>query len=278
MPSKEDILGSISAMATRMGRPPSLSEFLALSGISEYSVSQCFPSWNDAVKTAGLKPNTSNVRLDDTELLKSWGETVRKNRAIPSRRAYQREARYDLRTIERRFGSWSSIPETFRKFAERKPEWADVIALLPDSVPKKKCPRAGDCAPTTLPFPAQHAPFKDRVTYGSPIDFRGLRHEPTNEQGVLLLFGMLAKELGYIIENVQKGFPDCEALRQIAPGRWQRVRIEFEFESRNFRDHGHPVDGCDVIVCWHHNWEECPPQIEVVELSSVIRSLADSAG
>src|SRR5256714_5122119 len=90
--------------------------------------------------------------------------------------------------------------------------------------------------------------YKDRAIYGNPIDFRGLRHEPVNEQGVVLLFGMLAKELGYLIESVQNGFPDCEAKRRVGAGRWQRVRIEFEFESRNFRDHGHPPDGCEIIV------------------------------
>jgi hypothetical protein len=42
------------------------------------------------------------------------------------------------------------------------------------------------------------------------------RHEPVNEQGVVLLFGMLAKDLGNMIEAVQKGFPDREAKRQIA--------------------------------------------------------------
>src|SRR5207245_5743405 len=100
--------------------------------------------------------------------------------------------------------------------------------------------------------------------------FRGLRHEPVNEQGVVLLFGMLAKELGYVVEAVQTGFPDCEAMRKITPERWQRVHIEFEFESRNFRDHGHPPTGCDVIVCWRHNWDDCPEGIiEVVELSSI---------
>jgi hypothetical protein len=97
-----------------------------------------------------------------------------------------------------------------------------------------------------------------------------------NEQGVVLLFGMLAKDLGYMIEAAQKGFPDCEAMRQVAPERWQRVHIEFEFESRNFRDHGHPASGCDAIVCWRHNWDECPENIEVVELSSVIESLANA--
>jgi hypothetical protein len=57
---------------------------------------------------------------------------------------------------------------------------------------------------------------------------------------------------------------------------WQRVNIEFEFESRNFRDHGHPSTGCDVIVCWHHNWPDCPTHIEVLELSSFIKSLRRS--
>jgi hypothetical protein len=28
---------------------------------------------------------------------------------------------------------------------------------------------------------------------------------------------MLAKDLGYVVEAVQSGFPDCEAKRQIAP-------------------------------------------------------------
>jgi len=61
----------------------------------------------------------------------------------------------------------------------------------------------------------EYAPLAKRPAYGNPIDFRGLRHEPVNEQGVVLLFGMLAKELGYLIESVQNGFPDCEAKRRV---------------------------------------------------------------
>jgi len=66
------------------------------------------------------------------------------------------------------------------------------------------------------------------------------------------------------VECLQSAFPDCEAVREIQPGRWQRVRIEFEYESRNFLTHRHPAGECDVIVCWRHNWAECP--LEVVEL------------
>ncbi len=276
MSDKQHILDSIAAIARGLGRAPSRSEFVTLTGITDYHVLQCFPSWNDAVRAAGLQPYTLNVRLEDGTLLEDWGETVRRRRAIPPRHAYRREGKYDTRTIERRLGPWSTLPEVFRNFAEGKPEWSDVVALLPAPLPKDERRRPSeDSSSSILPNKVKQVPLKDRATYGNPTRFRGLRHEPVNEQGVVLLFGMLAKELGYLVEAVQTGFPDCEAMRQITPERWQRVRIEFEFESRNFRDHGHPSTGCDVIVCWRHNWDECPEGIEVVELSRVIKSLAE---
>lgn len=114
---------------------------------------------------------------------------------------------------------------------------------------------------------------QDGPMYGNPIDFRGLRHEPVNEIGVVFLFGMVAGELGFLVEAVQAGFPDCEAKRKVGTDKWKRVRIEFEYESRNFRGHRHPPDGCDVIVCWRHNWPECPRNLDVVELRTVIGTL-----
>jgi hypothetical protein len=205
--------------------------------------------------------------------LRDWGETVRRKRALPSRRGYLLDGKYDPRTLEKRFGGWSSVPQAFRHFAEGKREWADVVTLLP--VPKRREKRAAN-ENSLAPNKGQHSQLQDRPTYGNPIDFRGLRHEPVNEQGVVFLFGMLAKELGYMVEAIQGRFPDCEAKRRIGPERWQRVHIEFEFESRNFRNHGHPASSCDVIVCWRHNWDECPEDIKVVELSSVIKSLANA--
>jgi len=151
------------------------------------------------------------------------------------------------------------------------------VALLPTTLPEKERRQRKEDASISIGWSrATHTSLKDRCAYANPIDFPGLRHEPVNEQGVVLLFGMLAKDLGYMIEAVQKGFPDCEAKRQIGPERWQRVRIEFEFESRNFRDHGHPTTGCDIIVCWRHNWPECPQSIEILELSGIIKSLGEA--
>jgi hypothetical protein len=284
MVEKRRILTSIRKIAKRLGRTPTQWEFLSGGRGTDYSVSRFFPKWNDAVRAAGLQPYTRNARVEDRELLKDWGKAVRKRRGIPAYRAYGREGKYDPSTIERRFGRWSSLPKAFRNFAKGRPEWADVVALLPTHARRgrpRKVRRRRTNYNSTSPVPRCKrwcAALKDRPTYGDPIPFPWLRHEPLNEQGVVLLFGMLAKDLGYMVESVQKGFPDCEAKRRVGSDKWQRVRIEFEFESRNFRDHGHPTNGCDVIVCWRHNWDECPAHIEVIELSTVIIKSVFSQG
>ena len=35
--------------------------------------------------------------------------------------------------------------------------------------------------------------------------------------------------------------------------------------------HMHDPNGCDIIVCWEHNWPECP--LEVIELKKEIAKL-----
>lgn len=278
LPDKEEVLDAIRQTALALGHSPSRSEFIAQTGMTEYQVLRHFPSWREAVRAAGLESDPTNIRLDDDELLRDWGEFVRTQRQIPTRHQYRSEGKYSPGVFERHFGPWSTIPLKFREFAEGKPEWADVLALLPMTTPKSKVEardRSTDDRPRETVY-SRYSKLSDRPTYGNPIDFRGLRHEPANENGVVFLFGMVARELGYSVEAVQSGFPDCEAKRQIDAGKWQRVRIEFEFESRNFRDHGHSPDGCDIIVCWLHNWLECPPHLEVIELKSIIKSLARS--
>jgi hypothetical protein len=92
---------------------------------------------------------------------------------------------------------------------------------------------------------------------GAPLDY-----EPENEQGVVFLFSHLArKHFGLRVERVQTGYPDCLAYLGT-----KRVRIEFEYRSRNFKLHGHDEEKCDWIVCWIHDWPRVPPRLRVVEL------------
>jgi hypothetical protein len=84
------------------------------------------------------------------------------------------------------------------------------------------------------------------------------------------LFALLSKELGFIIEAIKTEFPDCEGKRKILgkEGRWEKVSIEFEYKSSHFKNHGHDPKQCDIIVCWEHDWIECP--IEVISLKKFI--------
>jgi hypothetical protein len=96
-----------------------------------------------------------------------------------------------------------------------------------------------------------------------------LNYAPLNEMGVLVLFGYYLQDLGFShLEEIRANYPDAIGMRPIGNGRFQRVRIEFEFKSSNFKNHGHPIDGCDVIVCWIHDWKECP--LEVIELKTAL--------
>src|ERR1700730_9529263 len=277
IPDQDTVLNAIRNCAATLGRPPSRSEFMASAAMTEYQVLRHFPSWREAVRAAGLEPHSINQPLALETLLEDWGEVVRRMRQIPTRVQYRKAGNYSLGVFDKRIGSWTAVAPRFREWASERPAWADVVALLPleNGRPEQQAVPTLE-EPLLLTLKPIHHKLSSRPTYGNPIDFRGLRHEPINENGVVFLFGMVARELGYLVEAVQAGFPDCEAKRQVGPGKWQRFRIEFEFESRNFRDHGHPVDGCDIIVCWRHNWTECPPSLEILELGRVIRTLASS--
>ncbi len=113
-------------------------------------------------------------------------------------------------------------------------------------------------------------PHKNIV--GKPINFRGLTYAPVNEQGVVLLFGMLARELGFHVQLVRQGYPDCKAVRSLGDERYEEVNIEFEFRSAGFKSHLKEVTKSDFIICWEHNWRECPQSIQVLELRSLIES------
>jgi hypothetical protein len=154
------------------------------------------------------------------------------------------------------------------------------ISILPPPLHGKKCITLAMLhlffqPPSLRPLIPRRV-LPDRPLLGPPLGLPGFVYEPANEMGVVLLFGMLALRLGFIIESAQLGYPDCQAKLEVEPGRWQHVRIEFEYESRHFRAHRHDALLCDVIVCWRHNWNGCPANLQVIELREVVRQISHS--
>lgn len=98
-----------------------------------------------------------------------------------------------------------------------------------------------------------------------PLTNASLTHAPRGEMGVVYLFAMKAKELGFRVEEIRATYPDCIAWRSIGDSE-KRVSIEFEFKSSNFKTHRHDPTQCHYIVCWHHDWPTVPSNLRVIEL------------
>jgi len=266
---REGLIAAIrAAVEAEGGRRISVERFTAVSKVPRYHVMKHFANWTDALKAAGFDFGRYNERLTDAQLLADWGGVARTLGRMPVSNEYGVLGKHGKGTLEKRFGSWWKVPVAFRNFAKFMPEWADVLAMIPSRHVLRRRARlpGGGLRAGRPPKTPRNCRMGDRPACGPLINAPGLLHAPTNEMGVILLFGAMAQSLGFMVESVQPRFPDCEAKRLTRGDEWQSVRIEFEYESRNFRDHGHDAGQCDLIVCWAHNWPECPKNIEVIAL------------
>lgn len=109
--------------------------------------------------------------------------------------------------------------------------------------------------------------------HGDILGVRGIVYEPINEQGVVLLFAALCYDLGFRIEAIRSKFPDALLIRRNSQGTFSKCLAEFEFKSTNYQVHKHPIKGCDLIICWENDWQDCP--IEVLELKNRIKNFRE---
>jgi hypothetical protein len=266
---KDAIIAAVKEYAASLGRVPSVMEFQRGTKISKYHVRRNFGTYTQMLSDAGLQCAGQGHLAELHALFLDWAGIVREMKKIPTIADYDLHSKFSVRPLTRRYESWTRVAGGMREYAIEnglEVEWEDVLKVIADyQQPPQR--RSGTFRQTTgLPFRRQI--MNDQPVYGQPLLNFPMTYAPTNENGVIFAFGSVARELGFSILRIQAGFPDCEAMREIEPGRCQRVRIEFEHESRNFMAHMHPVSGCDLIVCWYNNWPDCP--LEVLELSSLI--------
>ena len=294
--SQVQIIAAIQTCARQLGRVPTRDELKQLTGISYPALRYSFGNMARAVRQAGFEPVSTSQAISEEDLLLDWARVARKLGKLPGLHAYLESGRYTQTPFFRHYRSWLGVPAAFRNLVCQRrleDEWQDVLEMIgpaaETALARITAHLHDDCNPAGArePLPVKAPPscsrplgrpyrracFPDRPLAGPPLESDALAYAPVNELGVVFAFGMLARQLGFRVLSIQQDFPDCEAMYEVRPGIWQRVRIEFEFESRNFHRHRHHPDGCDVIVCWRHNWKECPPHLEVIELSKLVAQI-----
>jgi len=269
------VIAAIKQASDELGRVPTLDELVKTAEINRYDVRAAFGSYKAALIAAGLEHVGQGYGLDLRSLFTDWAWVVRRLGKVPSVMEHKMHGKHSVKPLTRQFGSWRNVPGGFLHYAQQQDmesEWNDVMEVVANHLEEEAANARISMSRSEALFTAKIR--LDEPLYGAPMTDAHLMMEPTNEQGVLFLFGAVARKMGFAVIRVQTGFPDCEAYREIEPGRWQRVWIELEYESRNFLTHMHDPAKCHLIVCWSHNWEECP--LEVVELKGAMKTLADS--
>lgn len=269
--SREAIVAAARKAAEENGGVLSKRDFTRLTGMRDYLIYRLFPEggWPEVLRLAGLPPHPKHMEsLSDEDLVAELHRVLTALGKVPSQALFDAKADVSSVTLRKRFGSWEGALKHYLAWLEAHEPTSPLLPLLQE--------RSGHPLASSAPETGTAARAWKKgegIEYGAPINFRGLRHAPINEQGVVYIFGMVSHELGFLVEAIHTSYPDCEAKRRISKTeeRWQRVRVEFEYRSRNFWEHGHDPAACDLIVCWDHDWPECP--LEVIELRRVIEEL-----
>jgi hypothetical protein len=265
--TKEEVLAAIHECAAQIGHVPSFPELTTLTKVRRRAIYTHFGTYSEALRACGLERKGAGYEVRPREMFLDWAGVTRSLGMVPSMGDYGLKGQYSVRPFLRCFRGWMQVAVGMREYIQKEGlegEWGDVLDVitrfLETGGKRGWTSGAGMQKPTFM---------QDEPVYGEPLMHPVMSHGPTNEMGVLFLFATMAQELGFKVLRVQAAFPDCEAMRRVEPGRWQKSRIEFEKESRNFLAHMHPAAHCDLIVCWIHNWKECP--VEVLELSKLVK-------
>ncbi len=274
--AKPQVITLLKNVARKLGHPPSYLEFRRITRAGQRRITRLFGGYRELLQHAGFEPRGPGYLLSKDQLLLDWAAVTRKLGRVPTVSQYKVHGKYGQASFSRQWRSWQEVPAAMLEFAASGPlrqDWNDVLSTAHRYLKEReRSAMVPVRKPATRAIIARNARLPrtkaDSPVYGHPIMMQELATAPVNEAGVIFLFGALAKQLGFLVLRVQQGFPDVEALRRGADGVWRWVRIELEYESRNFLLHGHDVNGCDLIVCWKHTWPSCP--VEVVELSKIV--------
>ncbi len=241
-------------------------EFDANAKVSAFRIVRVFGTWATALKAAGLASSPNLIR--EVPISTLAGDFLRaciELGRIPTINQLTRRSRHVSHTFAGKHGGYlafkrTAIDHLFSTNARIPPAIKTLFETVLSQFP-------------FIVAPSPEGPQAQPHRQGRTLNFRAFAYAPTCEHDVVQMFGAVAQELGFEILANRSAFPDCEARRRRPGARETFVKclIEYEFASSDYRRHQHPVSGCDLVVCWNHDWADCP--IEVLELSAEIRNL-----
>ncbi len=287
MVAKEELINAAKRADKKTDGPLSQNDFIRITGFREWQIENLFPEggWSELKRLAKIDSQPKGPKKS------SGKKTVRKMKAVAKKISAAKEKTTAKEDIINQKESINAKTATVKEDDDAQEDSIDpkAAAAKEDAIAQEDVITETDrrdlkdtnsnhktIQPPSSPPAESKKEMEERIKmeiaeFGELIDFRGLRHAPINENGVIYLFGMVSHEIGFMVEAVHAAFPDCEAKRHVGNNRYQRVRIKFEYKSSNYKSQGYDSAGADMIVCWLHDWPDCP--LEVLDLKSAIDKL-----
>lgn len=238
-------------------------DFKKHSKINPITIIRKFGTWETALNLVGLQPGKNyHKEIPNNDIIINFLDVTTKLTAIPSLNQIAIHGKFSKGFYERKLGSYSKYKSIVSK-----------QVLDSGASQDKKLNELFELEANKNRFTAQKSVIRPHYE-GETLNFRHFAYNPTYENEVVSIFSSVAGELGFEIITIRSEFPDCKArrIRGKFRNRMENCLIEFEFKSSDFVKHNHPINGCDLIICWEHDWQDCP--IEVINLKNEIKKLS----
>lgn len=245
---REQTLAVVQELAASRDRAPTQNEYKRhVASTDAPTISQAlyqFGTWTEILTQAGIQPNENKPPdngYSDHDVINEFINVANSLGRLPTQAEFTQNSKYSVRPYTSRWGKWSQVKHHFAQnhvssFTFNVP---DTISVKPVSATRR--PELPDDIP--------------------------LRFQPRNEMETIVLFALLAEELGYKIRMVRADFPDAELERN-----GKIIMAEFEYESGNYIQHGHPLDADCICICWRHTRDL--GSVKVLALEDVLQERA----
>lgn len=147
---REHIISEIQRLAAlNDGQAPGQTAFVGATGIGETKWrGKYWARWGDALIEAGFEPNTWNNKSDPEEVLEGVIRACRHYGKLPVKAEFSMLRASDPsiplpNTIRNHFGRQADLVTALRKYAGTKPDYADVLAMLPVAAPSRPAKASG---------------------------------------------------------------------------------------------------------------------------------------
>jgi len=139
----EEIMRRYNELKEQLGHLPSSRNFHASTGISKRTLDKLFGSnsFSQLVKKCGDEPHKFLSHKTSLEsILIEWGKLTRKCKKLPTISDWEHNnCRPTINSITRSHKlKWAQIPNKFYEYAITKPEWKDVVEIIPPITNNKK--------------------------------------------------------------------------------------------------------------------------------------------